>query len=538
MWKRAAVMLLCLLALGGCHRPLSPTRAGAPGTVVSFDNHSGTYLTWAARGVKNRVVVHLDGHSDLNWLSDAQITRIAAAPDPKALEWRPYEVDTLERHPLDIANFLYVAWKTGMARRVVWVVPDEAPTSQHLQAYRNLLSAQMHLSAAQADGLAADGNRVSGDAGGLPLTISRLEDLPDLGEPVLLDVDVDFFTTPAGFDQRVLDVPRLTPSTVFADLRERGLSWDIATVSLSVEGGFLPLEYASLGPLCESALRAYGRRDAPPPLQAALETATLTHQERLAEARQRLSTLPAVDPATSFLGALIDERGGSADPAAYLSAAQRDARYRRFMVYRGDSRRRCRDAAGALACYDAFLATYASATDHPLGQFLRGRTLEALQRDEDAIAAYRRVIAAWPDRASSYNNLGTCLARQRKTAEALQMFEAAIKRDPRLGSAYANKARALIDLAATGRPGALEEARKTLRAAHSNVPQDAESYVVEGDLDVRESHPAEARKAYAQAISLCPTSATAYARLAMLTRDQGDETEVRRLEREAERWTR
>jgi hypothetical protein len=72
---------------------------------------------------------------------------------------------------------------------------------------------------------------------------------------VLLDVDLDFLTTRSGTTHEVTDVPWITPGELVARLRERGLRADVATVSYSTAGGYLPPGCRWMGPAMVSALR-------------------------------------------------------------------------------------------------------------------------------------------------------------------------------------------------------------------------------------------------------------------------------------------
>ena len=88
----------------------------------------------------------------------------------------------------------------------------------------------------------------------------------------------------------------------------------------------------------------------------------------------------------------------------------------------------------------AFLDTPSDATDW----FARGEALEST----DAVAAegaYREALAAAPDRADAYLNLGSMLCEQRRCDEAIALYDAAIALLPDVALLHFNHAIALED---------------------------------------------------------------------------------------------
>jgi len=245
----AGAVLVCTLWIGGC-REESPTIGGKvvgesaavgvePIPVVRlFENHSTSLIEWRRAGVMDRVLVHLDGHSDFDWLPDRTVARIAAArPNELAgLELHPYTMDSSTLSRFGIWNFIYPAARMGIVRELVWVVPDG--TFQDREAVgrllRNTLVGKLEMvTVKEALGLRAVGNVIQGELLGVPLIVCEIGDLPVIREPVLLDIDLDYFTTGSAVNMEVTAEPWILPQAVINILGRKQIRTDLATLSYS-----------------------------------------------------------------------------------------------------------------------------------------------------------------------------------------------------------------------------------------------------------------------------------------------------------------
>jgi tetratricopeptide (TPR) repeat protein len=141
---------------------------------------------------------------------------------------------------------------------------------------------------------------------------------------------------------------------------------------------------------------------------------------------------------------------------------------------------------GTLALCAAVLA--AAATSFRLGADYR-----------DDVTFYRRWVATSPARANARMSLGTSLAREGHTGEALAELREAVRLDPRHAAAQFNLA---VLLASQGRAA---EAATHFEAALRAAPDDAQAHAYLGALREQLGDRDAARRHYADALRLAPS---------------------------------
>lgn len=95
----------------------------------------------------------------------------------------------------------------------------------------------------------------------------------------------------------------------------------------------------------------------------------------------------------------------------------------------------------ALAAYDRALASF---PDSALAHLNRGNTLLALRRQQDALQAFRRALQLQPGYVEALVNIGSVLNEQGRHAEANASFEQALAHDPSNAAAHWNLALGLL----------------------------------------------------------------------------------------------
>jgi tetratricopeptide (TPR) repeat protein len=136
-----------------------------------------------------------------------------------------------------------------------------------------------------------------------------------------------------------------------------------------------------------------------------------------------------------------------------------------------------------------------------------GYVYHGMGQSEDAIAAYRKSVAAKPDLFESNLNLGLALAAAGQP-DAAQFLRAATKLKPAAGAEQSSKRawKALGNLLATSKP---EEAAAAFQQAAMLDAKDPEPHLLAASLLEKQHHADEAEKEYQQALVVAPESADA-----------------------------
>jgi tetratricopeptide (TPR) repeat protein len=286
--------------------------------IFLFENHDEALSLWRRAGVSSRILVHIDPHHDMWW------NRPGAG--------------------VNFANYVCAALQEDLVRQVYWVVPSASWAAvrnrrQILHQLRGILEAYP----GKRRNLRFERRRARAEVLGKPLEVCALDALPELSEPVLLDLDVDFLVLPrvaANPSAEHAKLPCCWPEELVAQIRARNLPWDLATIAYSVEGGYTPLRWKYLGQ--ELALRLgpdavdSAQLRAVAHLRNGAEAASRGDLEASAsEFRTAASEWP--ESAAPLLQlALLSQRRGERKEARtlYRLALERDPSYR--TVYSGD----------------------------------------------------------------------------------------------------------------------------------------------------------------------------------------------------------
>jgi tetratricopeptide (TPR) repeat protein len=183
------------------------------------------------------------------------------------------------------------------------------------------------------------------------------------------------------------------------------------------------------------------------------------------------------------------------------------------------------EPAARASIFDRTEALAAALPENPLVQKKLGTALEEANRDEEAIAAYRRALELGIQSAATEYSVGALLARRGELDEALLHLKAFLARRE-TGAAHAKiasirLARGETDTAILGFETALAPA-PDLAEAHHGLGQ---ALTARSDLDGVVSH-------YRQAVRLDPDSAASLFNLAAILARSGETHEAIRLYRE------
>lgn len=223
--------------------------------VITLENHHEAYLVWQKRGIKNKILVHIDAHIDFGWIPDKDPKQIIEVQTKDELErlikaywlWNP--TSKKKEDWLGIGNYICPAIRDNIVRELYWVVPDKALNDSKQRrrledTLRQLISLRNH----RFNKIALEKEYMVTEVSGKKVTLCSLAGLPEFSEGVLLDIDIDFLITPSILKDISPDRrPWILPEQLIDRLKEKRIRSGLVTIAYSVEGGFTPLRYKHFG---------------------------------------------------------------------------------------------------------------------------------------------------------------------------------------------------------------------------------------------------------------------------------------------------
>jgi len=367
--------------------------------VIVADLHDAALYAWRDAGVRDAVLVHVDGHHD----ADAQ-------------EW----------DFVTISNFVWWALAEGVLREVFWVVPEPnwetAPGLALIGRSLATLAGQHDVSAAvePRDGC------VRTAVGGKPFTACSLSALPLLGE-ALLDIDVDYLLIP-DISQELPPIGRAMPwmwsGELVQALRARVVNPTMVTIATSTRGGFTPLEWKHLG----EEIRARQCGEAVEGFDALRAGAEAEHSGDLATAavtyRRAVELMPSSAAPRYRLARLHLARGDdAASRRSFQEALQRDVSYRAV-----DSEGRRWHAAGNVtAAAGAYRDTLRMDPENPYAELGLAQLAAARGDDGEAIVQFERALRCCDTLVDAHRGIARSLESTGRLERAIWHYERSIR---------------------------------------------------------------------------------------------------------------
>lgn len=146
--------------------------------------------------------------------------------------------------------------------------------------------------------------------------------------------------------------------------------------------------------------------------------------------------------------------------------------------------------------------------------------LTRLNRQNEAIESFRKVVELDPKSAEAHLNLGIAVADQFNFDAALKEFSDAVQLAPDCGACHYNKGRALLDL------GRNVEAKTELEVAVRLDPKSAESWYLLGLIERDAGNTEESIKQFRRAVALNPQNPDALYRLGQGLLRKGERAEA------------
>lgn len=221
--------------------------------IIMMEDHDKAYHAWRDRGIRGKILVHIDAHIDFGWIPEVDLDEIGPATgEPGGRSERMPLLNpfiSTRKKMLHIGNYICPAMRDGMVEKFYWVVPDESLRSrrgraQIIKYLRRVLKVEgsSNRNITRTD----DGMRCR--IMGKDVIVCSLESLEFIDEPVLLDIDVDFMVTRYIYDDlNPKRVPWMYPDELVKKISKSVTQVELLTIAYSVEGGYTPLRFKYLG---------------------------------------------------------------------------------------------------------------------------------------------------------------------------------------------------------------------------------------------------------------------------------------------------
>ena len=162
---------------------------------VLLENQSDALILWLKKGYKGMTVVHVSARDDFEFVPEAKIDKIKKLGKDKKFDELARLRDTGEKSLFTGSNYLYSAAKLGVAKEIYWVMPFRmlgfSDAERRVKAY--LKTAASIFPSKDIDGMKLKGGCLKGKLFKTQVNICNIDTLPPIKEPVILDMDADFF---------------------------------------------------------------------------------------------------------------------------------------------------------------------------------------------------------------------------------------------------------------------------------------------------------------------------------------------------------
>jgi tetratricopeptide (TPR) repeat protein len=196
---RTAAAALAALLIGGCGQP-APEAFREPNRAVQpVESNVQALQAWAGSKARAVVLVHIDTIDDMAVFPQSLAESMKNAADHLARG----NVAVIDRiAPLiEKGGTVNLGYGAGLYRRVVWVVPAAGSVADTpVENFRSVLVARRGYAASDLVDLQTSGRSITGTIGGVPLTVTTLEDLDIGDERAIIDIDLGWFVALQGQD--------------------------------------------------------------------------------------------------------------------------------------------------------------------------------------------------------------------------------------------------------------------------------------------------------------------------------------------------
>jgi len=324
----AALLIPVLVIIAGCGGTEKAAILGMESfdRVVKVEDELIALETWVESGQEADLLVHIDAIDDI-------------AVVPPALEESVKNAADHLKHGntgviYDIASFLATSGTLGLGERaglydrVVWIFPSRKSVADlGLDVFKNFLVRARGYRQSDLSDLAVKGRWIEGTLGGVPVTVTNIEDFDPGEATAIVDFDLSYFSSMQAQNPgyglgtaSLLDFLRM--------LKEKRLSARFVTVTLSNKGRAVPVGIRYMGDvIVESLLKPETLVETPGKWKRMIEAESLLNEERFLAADSLYGTLVEEYPQDAGLqyvrGATLALLGWGRECGAHLTRAYR-----------------------------------------------------------------------------------------------------------------------------------------------------------------------------------------------------------------------
>jgi len=209
-----------------------------------YEDHSEVLLRWLKRDFKDVVLVNVDEHDDLRFIPEKKIHKLRKLVEERDWNGIASAHDRGAHSLFTLADFIYAAYRLGIVKKLYWVSPSGFLKWNELQKGAEELLRAFGYPERVIKTFKVENGAVRGRIFGLEVVLTSLENLPEIDEPVLFSIDVDYFYNSIKKQKKgEIDIFR----EFFKELRNKKIHVMDITVAYSVNGGYTPAVYRYLG---------------------------------------------------------------------------------------------------------------------------------------------------------------------------------------------------------------------------------------------------------------------------------------------------
>lgn len=225
-----------------------------------IEDHHEAYYLWQGEGFKNKTLVHLDAHIDFGFhdvkppqqiFKEARTKTDLKIGLERLILFKKFQFS--EKELTNIGNYIYPAIRDGVVNKFYWVIPGSGSEfRKSIKTLKGILGGFIRMDPYKNTKIETGRYSINATIYNIPFCVVTLDSLPEIKEDVLLDIDVDFLTTPSlklanPTSQIGEREPWISPPTLLNVIKDKIRPHVFTTVSYSVNGGFTPMKYKFLG---------------------------------------------------------------------------------------------------------------------------------------------------------------------------------------------------------------------------------------------------------------------------------------------------